>query len=485
MTTTLINKSREAQELNNRIRWIVDEVRTNNKLTREEFDSFTEEVKVLRKRADRLAGMTPDAEIRRQGGDEGDYDFQAGVERRMVRVDGPGAEVSEDDAAGALGGGTRTMTDEGFGGWNRDIKVLRKKVLRRFGSTAKYLKALRSAEDYHRCTPEQMAVLKEAEMLTRTIIGTAGDTSGGEFLLPLQQDPSVFMVENEEYGLLQSARRYNVSGRTFRIPYVRQTDPNNARPISGIANVTIVGEAQTKPILEPAFAQRLMTMFKYAAAAQIGDETIADDFTGDLQPVVTALVGQQVLNAINENVTATGTGVAMPLGALNTSNPALLVYTRSGGANSQNFAPVDAFTMLSRHTVGPKSCWLCSRRTVIGIYGLALTSGTTGVAWVSFLQDLRGKPGTQLLGLPIMYSDILNTWGTQGDINLVNPDFMAVGLRQTLTVESSIHVAFLQDVTTYRFFARGGGVPIPDGTYAYRASGGSEIDPHSPFVQLQ
>jgi HK97 family phage major capsid protein len=482
MTETLVSKSREANDLNGRAKVIYEKIRDDSTLTAEQFKALTEEFKVVRQRADWLSEFTAEKEIQRQGGDQTEVLERTGVsgERRVLKLDGtasmtPGASDAEREAL------EQDMDPEAF--FPR-MKKARMQIRRAFKSTHKYLRALRSSITYGECTPAQIEVLNQTQMLTRTIIGTAGDASGGEFLLPLQQEPSVFMVENEEMGLLQSARRYNVAGRTFRIPFVRQTDPSNARPISGIANVTIIGEAQTKPILEPAFAQRLLTMFKYAAASQIGDETIRDDFTGDLQPIVTALVGQQVLNAMNEHITIDGTGTGMPLGALNAGNPGLLTLNRTGGVGTKNFAPVDAFALLSYHTMGPKSVWLCSRRTIQGIYNLALTSGGTGVAWVSFLTDLRGKPGTQMLGLPIVYTDLLPTWGQSGDICLVNPDFMAVGLRQALTVESSIHVAFLQDVTTYRFFARGGGMPIPDGTYAYKSAAGTEIDPHSPFVKL-
>ena len=388
----------------------------------------------------------------------------------MQRVDGPGTN------------GTMVSKKTPKGGWQKRAKELQTKILSVFDTPNDFLKATWADRGIRESlTTEQRAVLDEVQMVTRTIVGTAGDTSGAEYLLPLQQEQSIFMIDNEQYGLLQNARRYSVSGRTLRIPYVRQTDPTNARPTSGIANVTIIGEAGTKPILEPAFSQRVLTMYKYAAAAQIGDETIADDFTGDIQPVVTSLVGGQVMNAMNEHMTIDGTGLGMPLGALNPANPALLTLDRQ---TANTFTTQDAFTMYSYHTHGPNSYWLVSRRTMPYIFALALPAGTTGTAFVTFLTDLCGKPGTTLLGIPVIESDLLPTAGQTGDINLINPDFYAVGLRAQLTVESSIHVAFFQDVMSYRFFARGGGIPIPDGTYAYKASGGVEIDPHSPFVQL-
>ena len=90
-----------------------------------------------------------------------------------------------------------------------------------------------------------------------------------------------------------------------------------------------------------------------------------------------------------------------------------------------------------------------------------------------------------LLGLPVIVTDLLPTLGVKGDVALVNGDFYAMGLRQALTVESSIHFAFVNDVTTYRFVARGGGIPLPTSTYAYKVDGsGNKVDPHSPFVVL-
>jgi HK97 family phage major capsid protein len=109
----------------------------------------------------------------------------------------------------------------------------------------------------------------------------------------------------------------------------------------------------------------------------------------------------------------------------------------------------------------------------------------TGTTLVTYLPNLNGNPmGASLLGYPIVVSDFLNTLGDEGDFALVNPDFYALGLRQALTVESSIHYAFVDDVTTYRFVARAGGIPIPDGTYAYRSVSSSKVDEHSPFVVL-
>ncbi len=117
--------------------------------------------------------------------------------------------------------------------------------------------------------------------------------------------PEIFSVSNQQPGLFQYARRYNVPGRSLRIPYLVQDEGTTTlnRPMAGkIANVTIVGEGSTKPTREPTFGQRLLTMYKYAAITQFGDELLGDDFTGELPSEVTTAVGGQIVNKMNEDI---------------------------------------------------------------------------------------------------------------------------------------------------------------------------------------
>jgi HK97 family phage major capsid protein len=293
--------------------------------------------------------------------------------------------------------------------------------------------------------------------------------------------PEIFSVDNTQPGMFQLARRYNVPGRSLRIPYLVQDEGTSVlnRPMAGkIANVTIVGEGVTKPTREPTFGQRLLTMFKYAAISQFGDELLGDDFTGELPAEVTAAVGGQIVNKINEDVTQDGGGTTEPVGALNAANTALLSVNR---AVAGTFSAADAFAMYERHTHGPNSVWMVTRRGLSKLFALQTTNNTM----VTWLANLRDKPQMLLLGLPVIVTDLLPSVGTKGDFALVNPDFYAMGLRQALTVESSIHVAFVNDVTTYRFVARAGGIPIPTGTFAYKVNAqGAKVDEHSPFVVL-
>jgi HK97 family phage major capsid protein len=447
MKTPLVSKNRQANELREQAHKLRhDLMDPANSYTAEQVEKLTNDIRALEMRAQAAAEFTPDAEVDRQGGDAGFTRMDVGAKKDVESF--------------------RTMQDV--------TQEVRSALVKTFPSMGAYMRAATRGPS----NAAEAEALKVVDQYTRTITGS---TNGGEYLLPLTQVPEIFSVSNQQPGLFQYARRYNVPGRSLRIPYLVQDEGTTTlnRPLAGkIANVTIVGEGSTKPTREPTFGQRLLTMYKYAAITQFGDELLADDFTGELPGEVTTAVGGQIINKLNEDITIDGTGSSEPTGALNAANTALIAVNR---ATASTFSAADAFAMYERHTHGPNSVWMISRRVLAKLFQLQQTNNTM----VTWLANLRDKPQMLLLGLPVIVTDLLPTLGTKGDVALVNGDFYAMGLRQALTVESSIHVAFVQDVTTYRFVARGGGIPLPTSTYAYKVDGsGNKVDPHSPFVVL-
>lgn len=444
MKAPLVSKNRAANELREKAHALRAELAdANAAFSAEEVEKRVADIRALEVRANTVADFTADAELDRQGG--------AG---ELVRVDANGR------------GDVESMAD----GHKQVANVVREG----FRSMGAYVRAIAKGP----ANDAEKAALRQIDMLTRTITGS---TNGGDYLLPLTQVAEIFSTSNAQEGVMQYARKYNVPGRSLRIPYLIQDTGTTTlnRPMAGsIANVTIVDEAATKPVREPSFQQRLLTMYKYAAISEFGDELLGDDFTGELPAEVVSAVGGQIINKMNEDITIDGGGTGAPLGALNSGNGARLSVFRSG---LNAIVAADVFKMYSRHTHGPNSRWFISRRAIEQLFALQTTNNTM----VTWMQNLRDKPQMVLLGLPVTVTDFLPSLGTTADIALVNPDFYAAGLRQALTVESSIHFRFTQDITTYRFVARGGGIPLPTSTYAYKIDGsGNKVDPHSPFVVL-
>lgn len=445
------SKNRAANEMREKARAVMAEISdTTRALTSEEFTAKKTEFDTLTARANMIDQITPEAEIARQGGD-----------------DIPGLRLESDTRADEPA--VQTVQDQ--------IDGLRTRAKKAFGGVAGYARAVMGLNPNMTSTQQQL--VKDAAELTRAIVGTASDASGGEYLLPLQQDNQLFRVDNAVDGLMQRARRYTAKGRTLRIPHVVQTDGNITRPLSSISQVGIIGEGSAKTVHTPVFGQRLLTVYKYAGITQAGDETIEDDFTGDLQPALVEMVGGEIMNEINDDVTLSGSGSSEPLAALHTSGNAALIKVTRTTSNRIKYA--DALNMYVKHTHGPRSFWMVGRAAFAEIPAFELSTGSGLV----FMPGMANDPKSlKLLGYPIVISDLLPALGTESDFALINPDFYAFALRKALTVESSIHYAFNTDLTTWRFVARAGGIPIPDGTYAWKSVSSTKVNAHSPFVSL-
>lgn len=449
-------KDRATAEKANAFRAKASELRSklldeNVSLTKDELVSIENEIKALEHRAASVAGFTPENEIESQGG-----------EGELITRNAPHSDREE----------------ESGNDYRKEVEALQKQVRKEFGGPNQMILAM-AQRSLRPLNQRQAAVIQRLESLTqRTITATSGNASNAEVLLPLQQEESIFQVPVEVGGMFQFARRYSVRGRSIRLPYLVQTDATTSnRPMAGIADVTIVGEAGSKTEFEPKFDQRLLIAYKYAGYTEIADETLADDMTGDLAPTIQSVIGGQIINKINEDITFDGTGSSMPLGAFNNANAALYKVARK---TANSFKVEDAFNMYARHVLGPQSAWFIHPSVVPQLMNLSL-SGTT---LVSFVTNLQGRPQMQLLGLPIIVTPLMAVLGAQGDVALGNGAFYAMALRTALTIESSIHYRFRNDITAYRFFARGGGIPIPTGTYSYKAAASVKEYEVSPFVVL-
>ena len=425
--------------------------------TVDEVKQKSDAMSALRQRADMAAAVTADDEIERQGSGE------------IVGRAAP--ENTEGESDSGLDYGAK-------------YKEYVTRAKRTFGGPNGMLRRVAEAAHGIPLTVKERAVLALGEQLEKrsTIVGIAADASGGEFLLPLQQEHNIFLVPNQVQGILDISRRFTAVGRSLRIPYMVQSSATVTRPMAGIANVSYVAENASITEAEPTFAQRLLNIFAIKAYSEIGNETLVDDMTGQLPSALQQSVGQQVINFINEQATFDGTGTgaspAAITGAFNSANAALYQVTR----NTVNKVLVqDVFEMYARFVPGPNSRWYIHPNALPQIMALTL-NGTTLVTW---LQNLNSAPTMQLLGIPVVITPLVAVLGTAGDVNLGNGDFMAIAMRQGLSIESSRDFKFQNGVTAYRFIARAGGLPIPTATYSYKATGGTtKTYQVSPFVQL-
>jgi HK97 family phage major capsid protein len=176
-----------------------------------------------------------------------------------------------------------------------------------------------------------------------------------------------------------------------------------------------------------------------------------------------------------------GSGVGAPLGGLSSANTALIVISGESSQAASTIVWQNVLKMYARmlpSSLG-KAVWLASPDVFAELATMALNVGTGGSA--VWLTDGTGSPVLTLLGRPVIMSEKAPAaLGTQGDLSLVDWSMYLIGDYQTMTVDSSPHVKFTSDKTTFRAIARNDGRPWLQSAITPRNNSATL----SPFITL-
>jgi len=205
------------------------------------------------------------------------------------------------------------------------------------------------------------------------------------------------------------------------------------------------------------FASIKLDVTKQTALSHVPNELIRDwgAFGAFMDATLPAAMGYyEDLDYIS------GSGVGAPLGALHANNTGLIVVSAESGQLSSTIVWENALKMYARllPTSVDSAMWLASPDAFVQLATMALSVGTGGSA--VWLTDGRNRPILTLLGLPVVMSEKAPAaLGSQGDLSLVDWRQYLVGDYQTMTVDSSPHVKFTSDKTSFRAIARNDGRP--------------------------
>ena len=294
----------------------------------------------------------------------------------------------------------------------------------------------------------------------------------GGFLVPQQYVEQLFMLSAFGKYVRERALVIPMRGRQLVIPTLDQTGTATDRSnLYGGVKLTWTEEATEKTETQPAFRQATLIAHKLAAVTQVSDELLADSFMS-IETLLSRLFSEAIMNE-HDWAFIQGTGAGMPLGIANVGSGATIAVPRAV-ANAISIA--DVFNMLTNFT-GQSPIWLAHQSTMPEILGLAGPAANPSYVWIDNARE--GVPMT-LFGYPIYFTENCPTLGSRGDLILADWSKYVVGLRQDVTVDASIHYAFIDDVTTWRAVSRIDGRPWLSAPITLR-DGTSEV---SPFVVL-
>lgn len=309
------------------------------------------------------------------------------------------------------------------------------------------------------------------DMELKTLVGDDDGSAGrGDFLIPTEYMSELLRIMGEQQQFANRARRIPMSRRTVIFPRLAQTTAADTRPIFSFAAVTKIAEAATKPEREPTFEQLSLTAIKYAAYVEASDELLMDSIV-DLPPVLIDLLTSAISYEFDRD-TMRGAGTTEPQGWIGSDAEYVVNRTTS---QEINFA--DILEMEARF-FGTDGIYIFNQSAIPEIYGLAQNN------LIVWNRDLTARvPGT-LFGREMVRTHKLPQLGVKGDFNLVDPSFYLVGELQAISVASSIHYRFRNDVTAWRAMYRATGAPWPAGPFSMESDGTNLTYEVSPFVVL-
>lgn len=299
----------------------------------------------------------------------------------------------------------------------------------------------------------------------------------GGFLVPEEIRADLLSLVLENAIVRPRATVVPMSSPTLRFPAVDET--SHVTSIFGGVQVYRTEEGAELVESAASFGSVKLEASKQTALAHVTNELVRDA-AGGFGLYIEKTFPQAA--AYFEDIDfISGNGAGVPLGGLHANNTALISVAGESGQTASTIVWENVIRMYSRMLPQSleRAVWLASPDTFVELATMALSVGTGGSA--VWLPNGVGRPTLTLLGAPVIMTEKTpNKLGTVGDLNFVDWSMYLIGDRQTMTVESSPHVKFTSDKTTYRMISRNDGRPWLV----------SPITPHnssptlSPFVQL-
>lgn len=340
-----------------------------------------------------------------------------------------------------------------------------------FGS---FLRAVKTADIGQGVDKRLQAWRKEDGPENKDITDAIGASAG--YLAQPEFYTRMFQLVGEASIIRPGATVIPMRSRSLLIPYLKQSGTTAGQPhwFGGmIAYWT--EEAGSKQKTQPDFGYIELVAHKLAAITRASDESLADSAVS-LEAFLNGQMGYAgVCSWMEDYAFLRGTGGGMPLGILN--SPALVTVARH--ADNPLIQYTDLVDMLEHFLPSARGRWAFSQSAIPDLMTMKDPSGQ--YLWPTLFQGgaSAAQPGS-IFGMPVTFTEKLPIVGQEGDALLYDPAFYVIGDREAVTVASSIHEKFSDDLTTWRVTERIDGQPWLRSPITL-ADGATTV---SPFVTL-
>lgn len=300
--------------------------------------------------------------------------------------------------------------------------------------------------------------------------------SEGGFLVPEEFRGELLRMSLGDSIVRPRARVIPMASATLRFPKIDET----SRVSSVFGGVVVYRTEEGAELAESAaaFGSIKLEATKQTALAHVTNELVRD--WGAFGVFINEIFPEAI--SFYEDVDfLTASGAGEPLGALAPQNSALIEVAKEGGQAASTIVWENVIKMYARMLPSSisRAVWIASPDTFAELATMALVVGTGGSA--VWLVDGTGTPVLTLLGRPVIMTEKAPAaLGTKGDLSFVDFGMYLIGDRQEMRVDSSEHVKFTSDKTTYRVIQRNDGRPWLESALTPRNNSATL----SPYVQL-
>lgn len=283
-----------------------------------------------------------------------------------------------------------------------------------------------------------------------------GVAADGGVTVPIEFYTTIIEFATTQSPILSRIWRIPMGSNTMRFSRLVQA----AGSYFGGIQLNWIDEAATKEDTKPTMEQITLTAKKLIGLVYMTDELIADSYL-NIVNYVTGLF-TRAFEYEMERVVISGNGTTQPLGiGVDTAINSVARAT----AGTVGFTDViDMDSALDENF--RDLTWLCRKTTRNTLSGLRDTNNRPifYADYATFNNGTLQPPS--MVGYPVYMTRNCPALGNNADLILGDLGMYMMGMRQNLTIDSSQHVKFTTDETTYRFVMRLDGRPAVSVAFA-------------------
>lgn len=296
------------------------------------------------------------------------------------------------------------------------------------------------------------------------------DPHGG-FLIPPQQVTELLTIapENDPIG----SRTRKIRMQSPVVEFNARVDKNHSSSVSG--GLTL---AYTEETAKPTKSRQTYEKVKLEAHELVGLAYVTNKLLRDSPISVVDLLSQGFRDeyvSVGIDKRINGLGVGEPVGIQNAG--CTISIDKETGQAATTIVTENVLKMRARCWGYGMAIWLANHDTYPQLAVMKLDVGTGGAPM--YTNSVREDRPDLLLGRPIFYSEYPDTVGTVGDLILGNWGEYLDGIREDVSMSSSIHVRFEEREQAFLFTLENDGQPW--WRTALTPKNGSTL---SPFVNL-